>query len=418
MSIRALNPTTPEQTPTASKRSRFRPREFGSAAAARLKQESFDYLLLAGTTVALVIVGVVMVFSSSTVTGIASNGDAFGGVLKQGAFAFLGIAAMLLISWLPEAFYRRWAWIALGVACFLQMLVVFTPLGVTVAGNTNWIDIAGFQLQPSEFIKVALVVWLGMMVSRKDEHLGDFRRGLLPILLVSAVPLGLVALGGDLGTLVIMVIFVFGSLMLIGIPFRLFIVPGLAVIVGGLAMAVSSSNRMARIMSFFGGSTDASDYLSGGWQLQHGLFALANGGLFGVGLGNSTAKWSWLPAADNDFIFAIIGEELGLIGAIVVLALFGLLCWGLVRVFSHATTPFGRTVSAAVLVWIMAQATANIAVVLGLFPVLGVPLPFVSAGGTALVSNLLAIGVVLSVARTTSNAHRGLVAVPRAGTAN
>lgn len=412
MSIRALNPTTPEQPNPAKPSRRFRPRAFGSAAAARIKQESFDYLLVGGTTVALVIVGVFMVFSSSTVTGIASNGDPFAGVLKQGLFAFMGIAAMLLVSWLPESVFQRWAWTALGIASFLQVLVVATPLGVTVAGNTNWIDIAGIQLQPSEFIKVTLVIWLGMMVSRKEQVLNDFRRGLLPILIGAAIPLGLVAIGGDLGTLVIMVLFVFGALILIGIPFRLFLAPGLVVLLGGLMMAATSSNRMARIMSFFGGSTDASDYLSGGWQLQHGLFALANGGLFGVGLGNSTAKWSWLPAADNDFIFAIIGEELGLIGALVVLVLFGLLCWGLLRVFSHATTPFGRTTSAAVMVWIMSQATANIAVVLGMFPVLGVPLPFVSAGGTALVSNLLAVGVVLSVARTTSHAHRELVAVP------
>lgn len=410
MSIRALNPEHTEPTSPA-RTSRRGPREFTHAAAARLRQESFDSLLLGGTTLTLVIIGVTMVFSSSTVTSLVNEGDSFFSVLKQAVFAFVGVAAMFVLSTRSEAWFCRLAWIGLGITSFFQLLVVATPLGITVAGNTNWIDIAGFQFQPSEFIKVALVIWLGMMVNRKRQYLNNFRQGLLPILLGAAIPMGLVVLGGDLGTVIIMAIFVFGSLILVGFPLRQFIVPLVVVAVGGLFLAASSSNRMARILSFFGGSTESADYLSGGWQVQHGQFALANGGLFGVGIGNSTAKWSWLPAADNDFIFAIIGEELGLIGALVVLFLFGLLCYALVRVFTHASTPFGRTVSAAVLVWIMAQATANIAVVLGIIPVLGVPLPFVSSGGTALVSNLLAIGVVLSVARASAHSHRSLVLV-------
>lgn len=410
MSIRALTPPNTESAPT-SRGSRLTPRAIGQSALERIRQESFDFLLLAGTTFALVFVGVFMVFSSSTVTSLLEDGSPFAAVTKQFLYAFLGLGVMLVLSGRPEQWFMRIAWLFLGFTSFLQLLVIATPLGVTVAGNTNWLDIAGFQLQPSEFIKVALVIWLGMMVSKKQQVLTNFKLGLAPILIGAALPMGLVILGGDLGTVMIMALFVFGALILIGIPWRLFIIPGVLVLLGALFMAVSSSNRMARIMSFFGGGDDANDYLSGGWQVQHGQFALANGGIFGVGIGNSTAKWSWLPAADNDFIFAIIGEELGLVGALVVLFLFGLLGYALIRVFLHANTPFGRTASAAVLVWIMAQATANIAVVLGLIPVLGVPLPFVSSGGTALVSNLLAIGVVLSIARATAHSHRTLVPV-------
>ncbi|MFM6973815.1 MAG: FtsW/RodA/SpoVE family cell cycle protein [Agromyces sp.] len=407
MSIRTAIPSSASSASPGRKRPRVR--NLGIATADRLRQESFDVLLLAGTTIALVLVGVLMVFSSSTVTSLVSSGSAFASVAKQGLFAFLGVGLMLFLSTRREGWFMRIAWLALGVTSFFQLLVVATPLGITVAGNTNWIDLFGLQFQPSEFIKVALVMWLGMMVTKKEHLLQDFKTGLLPILIGAGASMLLVVIGGDLGTVIVMAVFVFGALALIGIPIRQFSLPLLFVALGGLFMSVTSSNRLARIMAFMGGGSDSSDYLSGGWQVQHGLFALANGGIFGVGIGNSTAKWSWLPAADNDFIFAIIGEELGLVGALVVLGLFGLLCYALIRVFMHATTPFGRTATAAVLVWIMAQATANIAVVLGIFPVFGVPLPFVSSGGTALVSNLMAIGVVLSVARSTARAHHALV---------
>lgn len=409
MSIRTLTPTRTRSVVAAGRK---RARALTQSAVDRLRQESFDVLLLAGTTLVLVTIGVVMVFSSSTVTSLVESGSPFSSLIRQGLFAFVGVGLMLFASTRSERVLMRLAWLALGVTSFLQVLVVATPLGITVAGNTNWLDIAGIQFQPSEFIKVSLVVWLGMMVTRKEAVLDDFRNGLLPILIGAGIPMLLVIAGGDLGTVAIMALFVFGALILIGIPLRLFVLPGLAVLLGGLLMAVSSSNRMARILAFFNGSHDANDYLSGGWQVQHGQFALANGGVFGVGIGNSTAKWSWLPAADNDFIFAIIGEELGLIGAVVVLLLFAALCVALVRVFMHATTPFGKTATAAVLVWIMAQAVANIAVVLGIIPVLGVPLPLVSSGGTALVSNLLAIGVALAAARSSAPIAPKTPAVP------
>lgn len=414
MSIRALGPDTtkPARETTAAlpvpgsddhspaDARRWAPSQIGASLRRALRETSLDSLLLAGTTVVLVVIGVVMVFSSSSVTSLVQDGNPFSAVVKQAGFAFIGLAAMLLISRVREETFMRFAWLALAVSCLLQLIVVATPLGVKVAGNTNWLNIGPVQLQPCELIKLALVIWLGLMVSRKERYLGDFRRGLLPILLGSGFSIGLVAVGGDLGTVVIMVAMVFGALILIGIPWRLFVVPGAAAVVIALAMAFGSKNRLDRVLAFVNGtSSSGSDYLSSGWQLQHGMFALANGGIFGVGIGNSTAKWSWLPAADNDFIFAIIGEELGLIGAIVVLALFAMLCYSLIRVFRHASTPFGRTATASVMVWVMFQATANIAVVLGIIPVLGVPLPLVSAGGTALVSTLFAIGVVLSVAR-------------------
>lgn len=376
-----------------------------SAARIRLgrvfRVESADYFLLLGTTLFLVVLGLVMVLSASLVESYLEDGGLLDQAIRQGVFAIIGIPAMLIASRMPERFWMRIAWPALIITCIPQLLVVATDLGIEDGGNTNWLRIGPVQFQPSEFIKVALVIWLGLIVTKKQDKLGDFTHGILPILLVGGGAIGLVLLGGDLGTVMIMGAMLLGALFLIGVRLRLLLLPILVAVVGFVIVAFSSENRMRRIMSFVDSNCESSsaDSLNSCWQVMHGTYALANGGVFGVGLGNSAAKWSWLPAADNDFIFAIIGEELGLIGAIVVIGLFVLLAVAFARVLRSARTMFAKAVTSAVMVWVIGQACVNIGVVLGVFPVLGVPLPLVSAGGTALLTTLVAIGVVLSVAR-------------------
>jgi cell division protein FtsW len=378
--------------------------EAASVSAARIRLgrvfrvESKDYFLLLGTTMFLVVFGLVMVLSSSSVESNLEDGGFFVQATRQGLYALFGIPIMLIASRMPERAWIVVAWPLLIAACVLQLLVVATPLGITVGGNTNWLALGSVQFQPSELIKVALVIWLGLIVTKKKDQLGDFTHGILPILLVGGGAIGLVLLGGDLGTVMVMAGMLLGTLFLIGVRLRLLVVPLVFGAVAFVLVALSSESRMKRITAFLQEHCTQFD-TADCWQIQHGTFALANGGIFGVGLGNSAAKWSWLPAADNDFIFAIIGEELGLIGAIVVLGLFVVLALALARVLRAAQTPFAKTVSAAVLVWVIGQACVNIGVVLGVFPVLGVPLPLVSAGGTALLTTLLAIGIVLSVAR-------------------
>ncbi|MEB0292570.1 FtsW/RodA/SpoVE family cell cycle protein, partial [Cryobacterium sp. 10C2] len=212
----------------------------------------------------------------------------------------------------------------------------------------------------------------------------------------------LVMIRGDLGTTVILAGILFGSLFFAGVKLRMLAIPLGIGALGALAAAMASGNRMARILSFFGTGCDGSTgtISAACWQPLHGTWALASGGIFGVGLGNSKAKWSWLPAADNDYIFAIIGEELGLIGAIVVLALFVLLAIAFLRIMNATTSPQAKVSTAAVMVWIIGQALVNMGVVLGFIPVLGVPLPLISAGGTALLTTLIAIGIVLSFAHS------------------
>jgi cell division protein FtsW len=247
-------------------------------------------------------------------------------------------------------------------------------------------------------VKIALIVWVAWVLSTKQEMLGDWKHVALPIAPVAGAAIGFVLIGNDLGTAFIMLMIVLGCLYFAGVrvKFLAAAIAGISVI--GLLFAVSSASRSSRISAWMNGcaSGDFSGYC---WQPEHAKWALAAGGLFGRGLGNSTAKWNWLPEADNDFIFAIIGEELGLIGAVVVLALFVVLAISFVRVIRASRDDFARITTSGVMIWVIGQAFVNIAVVLGVLPVLGVPLPLISAGGSALIATLLGIGVVLSFAR-------------------
>ena len=368
--------------------------------------ENADYFVVIGATLFLVVFGLVMVLSSSSVESLSSNGDPFTGFLRQGMFALLGIPVMFVAARLPPVFWKKWAGTAVLVSLSLQFLVIATGLGIDRNGNRNWIRFSDtLSFQPSELVKVALVVWLGLMLAKRIHVLDDWRNLVRPIGLVSAVAILLVLFGGDLGTAIILVSIVLGALFFAGVRLRHLLVPTLVMAGAAIIMTMSGGSRMDRILAWQSGCATDGAYHGLCWQTLHGWWALASGGLFGVGLGNSKAKWSWLPEADNDFIFAIIGEELGLLGAIVVLALFVVLAFSFIRIVRRSTDPVAKITVSAVLVWIMTQAFVNIAVVLGLLPVLGVPLPLISAGGSALVTTLLAIGIVLSYARQPKTAQ-------------
>ncbi|KQO05868.1 cell division protein FtsW [Agreia sp. Leaf244] len=359
--------------------------------------ESRSYFLLLGTTLFLLLFGLVMVLSSSSISSYAGSQGSFGVFWRQAVFAIVGVPLMLVISQLPVRFWRRWAWLPLVTGIALQLLVLTTPLGIEVGGNRNWIGIGGFNAQPSELIKVGLVAWLGVILAKKEPYLGRWGHVLIPALPVAGLGIFVVMLGGDLGTVMIMTALVFGALFFAGVRLRMLVIPVIIGLVLTVIIALSSSSRLSRIENFLGiGSGDQSGL---SYQNQHADWAMAAGGVFGVGLGNSKAKWLWLPAADNDFIFAIIGEELGLVGAIVVLALFVVLAVSFLRIVRSSTDLFSRVVTGSAMVWIIGQAFVNIAVVLQVIPVLGVPLPLISSGGSALVTTLVGIGLVLSIAR-------------------
>ncbi len=357
---------------------------------------SADYFLLLGTTMFLVVLGLIMVFSSSSVDSGRSPGGILDNFWRQGISAVIGVVLMFGMARLHTKFFRRIAWIAIFAAVGLQLLV-FTPLGEMVAGNRNWISVAGTTIQPSEAVKLGLVVWLGTFLSFRKDLVNDWKHALFPVLAVAGGAIFFVLLAGDLGTTMVLAGIALGGLFFAGVRLRIL---GFLALVGALIAifaAVTSPNRLRRVATFLG--DDCTDYANACWQPLHGTWALANGGFFGVGLGNSKAKWSWLPAADNDYIFAIIGEEIGFLGALVVLVLFVLLAVVFVRIIRSSDDMFVRVVTGAVLAWIIGQAFLNVGVVLRVIPVLGVPLPLISAGGTALISTLLAIGIVLSFAR-------------------
>ncbi|GAB3045904.1 putative lipid II flippase FtsW [Parafrigoribacterium mesophilum] len=361
--------------------------------------ETGNFFLLLGATLFLVTFGLVMVLSSSAVSSYKDTEDSFSGFARQGMFAMLGVPLMLIASRMPAVFWRKWAGIAMVVAVGLQFLVVATPLGVEHGGNRNWISLGSVSVQPSELAKVALVIWLAMILARKRDVLEDWRELAFPLVPVAGAAIGFVLLGQDLGTSIIMIAMVFGALFFAGVRLRHLFIPLVVIGAVGLALGSATNSRQDRISAWLSGCSSDADYSGLCWQTLHGWWALASGGLFGVGLGNSKAKWSWLPEADNDFIFAIVGEELGLIGAVLVLVLFIVLAIAFVRIIRANTDPFARVAVSVVMMWIIGQAFVNIAVVLGMLPVLGVPLPLISAGGSALVTSLVAIGIVLSFAR-------------------
>jgi len=355
-----------------------------------------EFLLIASTALILTIFGLVMVLSATMATG--AEGGPFQTVLRQAMFAVLGVPLMFVFSRLPVLFWKRISWIALGVAQAFQLLV-FTGLGYDFDGNRNWISIAGVQAQPSEFLKLAFALWLGYVLYRKHTLLGLWRHVFIPVVPVSIMVIGSVLAGKDLGTAMILVLILLGALFFSGVKLRVFVIPVVAAVVIVGFLALTSANRMARITSFLNPNC-LDDYYNGCYQPLHGIWGLASGGVFGLGLGNSREKYAWLPAASHDYIFAIVGEELGLIGCIVVLALFTLFAVGAFHVIRKTNDPFIRIAAGGITVWVVGQALINIGVVLRVFPVLGVPLPFMSQGGTSLVSVLMACGALLAFART------------------
>jgi len=367
------------------------------------------YYLLLSATAMLVVIGLVMVLSASSVTSYEATNSSYTVFFAQVRYAVLGIIGAFVASRLPLKFWKRVPVLLLVLAMFLQSLVFVPGLGVRVNGNRNWIHIGSQQFQPSELVKVALVLFGAAVLTKKRHKLNQFKHVTIPLVFPAfALLLLLVLGGGDLGTSLVLLAILAGMLFVAGVPGRMFLVAGAGA--AGLAafMAVTSANRMVRIHAWLAGCTDPNAC----FQTIHGLYALADGGWWGVGLGASREKWSWLPEAHNDFIFAIIGEELGLPGTLVVLGLFGLLAYSCYRLVMNSDDFFVRVATAGVMVWILAQASINIGSVVGLVPVIGVPLPLVSSGGSALMSTLLALGILMSFARNEPGCREALAARP------
>jgi cell division protein FtsW len=276
--------------------------------------------------------------------------------------------------------------------------LTYTPLGISVNGNRNWLYLGSslFSIQPAEFAKLAMIIWGADVLARKNRLLDQPKHLLVPFLPVSGILVLLVLFQGDAGTAVVMAVIAAGLLWIVGAPLRVLMGLASAGLAGMIAIFITSSVRMRRLAAFLDPTLDAN---GANHQANAGMFAIASGGWWGVGLGASRQKWGSLPEAHTDFIFAVLGEEFGLCGSLVVLAMIGILGYAGIRIATRADDLFVRYTAGGITTWFMVQALINLAVVLRLLPIAGVPLPLLSYGGSALVANLLAVGVLLACAR-------------------
>lgn len=366
------------------------------------------YYLIMGGSLLIIVLGLVMVYSASQIKALQSGLAPSYFFRKQLFAAALGGVLLLLAVRMPIKLHRAFAYPLLAVSVFLMCLVQVPGIGVAVNGNRNWISFGGpFLLQPSEFGKLALVLWGADLLARKQDKrlLGQWKHLLVPLVPAAGMLLGLIMLGGDMGTAIILTAILFGLLWLAGAPTRLFGgVLAFAVAIGVLLIK-TSANRMSRLACIGATEPGHNDQC---WQAVHGIYALANGGWFGSGLGASMEKWGELPEPHTDFIFAITGEELGLAGTLSVLVLFAALGYAGIRVAGRTEDHFVRYAAGGVTTWITAQAVVNIGAVLGLLPIAGVPLPLFSYGGSALLPTMFAIGLLIAFARAEPSARAAL----------
>ena len=359
------------------------------------------FYFIAASVAVLTGLGLLMVLSASSVIALDRGVGPFYYLGKQAGALAVGLVGAVALAVLPPEALRRMGWLAWVVAVLLLGLVL-TPLGTDVGGNQNWLRLGPVQFQPSEFAKLALIVWCGTVFHLKRGRLHEPLQLALPLLPFGGLIVALVLAGKDLGTGLILGAILVLIMWFVGFPLRVLVPLGAAALALVGLLVYGSGNRMSRISIVLDpqSNTDLSS------QPMAALYALASGGWWGAGLGASKQKWGGLKTgAHTDYIFAVIGEELGLFGVLLVIGLFALLGWAGLEVALRSDKLFNRIVAAGITGWFMVQAVINIMVVMHLLPVLGVPLPFMSYGGTALMASLMAAGVLLALARNTPTAR-------------
>jgi len=359
---------------------------------------SKHYYALLISIFALLFIGIVMILSASTTVSYKQFDNQYVIFLRQLMFAAIGVVIMLLISRLPKVFFHKWAHIGLWISLILLVLVLIPGIGISVAGQRNWISLWGpFRLQPSEIAKLTFIVWGSVVLSRQvKSRVTTWQNLLVPVFPVGLLIAVLVVMEGDLGTTLIIGPIVLALFYAAGAPLKMF---SWTILVGLLGIFVLSIREGYRVQRFMSWLNPTAENLDAGWQVLHGKYALATGGWTGIGLGASREKWGWLPAAHTDFIFAVVGEELGLVGTIIVLVLIGTIGYVALTLARKTNDFFTRLIATSVMAWIVVQSFINIGAVLALLPVTGVPLPLVSYGGSSLIFTLAALGVLLAVLR-------------------
>ncbi|MDR1118132.1 MAG: FtsW/RodA/SpoVE family cell cycle protein [Bifidobacteriaceae bacterium] len=367
---------------------------------ARLRALVTSYYMILIPVGVLTVLGLVMTMSAHTVVALNQGEDPYRAGLVQGVYALVGAVAGAVLAHTHRLLGRGVAWTALIVALAAQGLVLWSPLGLDQYGNRNWLRITGdLTVQPSEFVKFALALWLGSVLAMKRHTLRRWSDLAVPGLIGIVAAVGMVMAGSDAGTALILGVMALGGLVLAGVPWSKLLTLGLVALGGACLVVLTSPKRLERLSLAFDPNScqDTSDAC---YQILQARYSMAAGGWFGSGLGASRAKWAYLSQADSDFIYAIIGEETGLLGALAVLVLFGALGFGLFQVVRLHPDRSVQIAVGTIACWIEGQALINVGMVIKILPVIGVPLPFVSSGGSALVACLAAIGVVFGLMRT------------------
>ncbi|TXK41876.1 putative lipid II flippase FtsW [Nonomuraea sp. C10] len=364
------------------------------------------YYLILGCSLLLLALGLMMVLSASSIEAMQETGNPFYWFIKQSLSAAVGLPIMWFFTQLPYRFFRWMGYPLMALSIIALVLVLF--IGSSELGAQRWIYFGPFTVQPSEPAKLGLALWGADLLARRvRKGRIEWRQMLIPLLPGTAILAILVMLGSDLGTTLVLFLIFLALLWVVGAPVKLFGgILSLAVLAAVIMITVEPY-RLARVGAFLDPWADAQ---GAGYQAVQGQIAMGSGGWFGLGLGSSRQKWDWLPHGESDFIFAILGEELGLMGTLLVVALFGLLGYAGLRVASRVNDAFVRLVSVAVVAWVVGQAIVNMGAVLGVLPITGIPLPLVSYGGSALLPTLAALGMLLSFAKREPGAREALAA--------
>ncbi len=354
-----------------------------------------SFHLILGVSAMLLALGLMMVLASSSIAALRSKThDSFSIFASQTVFAVIGLVGFVAAIRIPVRQVRRWSFPAVSVSISLLAVVLIPSVGAQYNGARSWIDLGSLSMQPSEPAKLALLLWMAHVLAGRRSILRSPRALLIPVLPMFVLMCVLLMLEPALGTTITLSIVFFAVLFFGGAPWWIFAGVAGAAAAAGVYLATSAGYRSARISAFL----DPQAHPELTYQLTQGLYAMGRGGWFGMGLGQSTAKYGWLPNASSDFIFAIIGEELGLVGTGLVLMLFAVLAYTGLRIARRNVDPFIKITAAAATVWLVGQAAVNIGYVVGLLPVTGIPLPMISTGGTSLVITMMVLGLLANFA--------------------
>ncbi|MGG1367189.1 stage V sporulation protein E [Priestia megaterium] len=359
------------------------------------KRSTPDFFLII-VTLSLLTIGLIMVYSASAVWATYKFNDSFFFAKRQLLFAGLGVCAMFVIMNIDYWMWRTWAK-PIVIICFVMLVLVLIPgVGLVRNGSQSWIGVGAFSIQPSEFMKFAMIIFLSKYLSENQKKITSFRKGMLPALLLVFLPFGIIMMQPDLGTGTVLVGTCLVMIFVSGAKVSHFAGLGLLGVAGFVGLVLSAPYRIKRITSFL---NPWEDPLGSGFQIIQSLYAIGPGGLLGLGLGQSRQKFFYLPEPQTDFIFAILAEELGFIGGTLVLLLFSLLLWRGIKVALGAPDLYGTFLALGIISMVAIQVMINIGVVTGLMPVTGITLPFLSYGGSSLTLMLAAVGVLLNVSR-------------------